>query len=285
VLYKSLFNIRKKSEEQNEVCLKEPPETSIPVTSDSKQKILIVEDSAMNLLLAKTLTAKILPGALILEARNGKEAVQAFEQQSPSLILMDVQMPEMDGIEATRQIREREKNTGTQTPIIALTAGAIKEEREKALASGMNEFLTKPIDAKKLQETLFKFLEGCFSAPPRSQNPVKDGSAHFDLKACMEAFDHNRELMNELLQACKTDFPENLARLKTAIGTKQLSSVLLSTHSLKGLAMNMRFNLFASLASELETLAKEENYPRLTEIFKALEEEWQNILPLLKPIE
>jgi CheY-like chemotaxis protein len=121
-------------------------------------KILIVEDVAMNMLLIKFLLTKLIPDVTIIEAENGIEAIAKWKDELPDLILMDMQMPEMDGIDATKEIRKLEKNSDIQTPIIALTAGALHEEREKCLSAGMNDFLTKPIEQEKLLETLKRYI-------------------------------------------------------------------------------------------------------------------------------
>jgi CheY-like chemotaxis protein len=94
----------------------------------------------------------------IIEAKNGIEAIEKYQKMSPDLILMDVHMPELDGISATKKIREIELSTGNNVPIIALTAGALKEDQEKCFAVGMNDFLTKPLDFNLLKEKLRNIL-------------------------------------------------------------------------------------------------------------------------------
>jgi CheY-like chemotaxis protein len=121
-------------------------------------KILIAEDVAMNMLLVKFLLAKLIPHAEIIEAVNGAVAVQKWLDEKPDIILMDMQMPEMDGIDSTLKIRALEYKTKHKTPIIALTAGILKEEREKCFQAGMNDFLTKPIEQEKLFEVIKNYL-------------------------------------------------------------------------------------------------------------------------------
>lgn len=120
--------------------------------------ILLVEDIIPNMLLAKALIHQFLPNAVIIEAYNGKEAISLFERMKVDIILMDVQMPEMDGLESTKMIREKEKSNNSRVPIIALTAGALQEEKEKALNHGMDDFLTKPIEFKELKSVLLKWV-------------------------------------------------------------------------------------------------------------------------------
>ncbi|MEI7502204.1 MAG: response regulator [Paludibacter sp.] len=120
--------------------------------------VLIAEDVDLNMLLIKYLLEKSFPNARILEAINGKEAVLLWQNEKPDLILMDMQMPEMDGIEATLEIRTLEQGSENHTPIIALTAGAMPTEREKCLEVGMDDFLTKPIEQEKLLLTLNRYF-------------------------------------------------------------------------------------------------------------------------------
>ena len=119
--------------------------------------ILIAEDNEFNMLLIKTIISKAIPTAKIIEANNGKEAVMLWVIEQPDLILMDMQMPEMSGIEATMIIREKELENH-HTPIIALTAGALKEEKEKCISAGMDDFLTKPIEPQKFEQVILRLL-------------------------------------------------------------------------------------------------------------------------------
>ncbi|NRB64648.1 MAG: response regulator [Saprospiraceae bacterium] len=133
-------------------------EELLPATEGAFQ-ILVVDDHPMNLLLAKTLLKRIFSKAQILEATNGLEAIQVFQQQGADLILMDIQMPELSGYEATKEIRRWEKKYNkTPVPIVALTAGTLQGEKERCKAAGMNDYLSKPIVAKKLKENLNKYL-------------------------------------------------------------------------------------------------------------------------------
>ncbi len=120
--------------------------------------MLIAEDNEFNLVLAKSIIQKHFPHFAIVEARNGTEAVEFYKLGKPDLILMDLQMPETDGYEATRMIREIEKDGGTKTPIVALTAGALEGEREKCFEAGMDDFMTKPLKLDVFLEKLKKLL-------------------------------------------------------------------------------------------------------------------------------
>lgn len=122
--------------------------------SENKVAVLIVEDNRINMVMIKALVGKMLPNAELIEAVNGIEAVEKYKKFNPDIIFMDVQMPEMDGLEASRKIREVEKVSGKHVPIIALTAGALNTEQEKCMDAGMNCFLTKPVEREKLRNAL-----------------------------------------------------------------------------------------------------------------------------------
>lgn len=129
---------------------------SIPIAlaSATNFHVLIADDVVINLMLVRSLLNKLLPGVQVYEAFNGRDAVAMYQAQRMNLILMDVHMPECDGLEATRRIRELEAGGGYRVPIIGLSAAAYNEEREKAITAGMNGYLTKPLDARDLSTLL-----------------------------------------------------------------------------------------------------------------------------------
>jgi len=152
-LYKYLCNIQSPKESKLEIKVE-----IVDLSAVQSTTILVAEDVEMNMLLVKFLLGKLLPHARILEATDGNEAVTMWQNENPDIILMDMQMPEMDGIEAALVIRDLESGTKKRVPIIALTAGALLEEREKCITAGMDDFLTKPIEPEKLFQALSRFL-------------------------------------------------------------------------------------------------------------------------------
>lgn len=125
--------------------------------SDLEANILIAEDNPVNMLLTKKLVRQFMPKAQIFEAPDGKEAVNIFLKKSLDLILMDIQMPNLNGYEATQKIRQMQ-DAGSSLPIIALTASALTGEKEKCLQAGLNDYATKPLDKKVLLNLLSKYL-------------------------------------------------------------------------------------------------------------------------------
>ena len=128
------------------------------LTNKNDFTILIAEDNAINMLLVVTILGRIAPNAKLIQAKNGLEAVTLCLEAMPSLILMDVQMPDMNGLEATAKIRKIE-GTKSRIPIIALTAANVTAEKDKCLAAGMDDFIVKPIAEDTLVKTLDKWLE------------------------------------------------------------------------------------------------------------------------------
>lgn len=119
-------------------------------------KILVVDDSSVNLFLAKTMLEKLVPNGIIIEASSGEDSIKQYIKELPDLIFMDVQMPIIDGLQATREIRKIEK--GRKVPIIALTAGTVKEEIAKCFEAGMSDYASKPIVLNTLKKILSKWL-------------------------------------------------------------------------------------------------------------------------------
>jgi len=119
-------------------------------------KVLVVDDNAFNMLLIKTVIGEILPNAYITEAGDGKEAVEKYTLEGADIVFMDVQMPEMNGYDATRAIRALSRQP--QTPIIAITAGTMKEERDKCLEAGMNDYVSKPYVISSVMDVVNRWL-------------------------------------------------------------------------------------------------------------------------------
>lgn len=146
-------------------CCKDTCEIRDDIVSEKKSfavkdaVILIAEDVKMNMFLITSLIADIIENPVILEAKSGLEAVELYNSNKVQLIFMDVQMPEMNGLEAAEWIREAEKNTGNHVPIVALTAGVLKEEQDKCMTAGMDDFLTKPVRHDEISEVITRYLK------------------------------------------------------------------------------------------------------------------------------
>lgn len=154
-----LKNLHNRPSSEARELKKIPNQVRIEAVDPKPFLILVAEDVFINMKLVTTILAQMLPNATILEAKNGKEALDQAKINHPDFIFMDVQMPEMSGFEATLAIREHEKTKGLRTPIFALTAGVTKGEMEKCRDAGMDDFLSKPIDQQALRTLLKKYLD------------------------------------------------------------------------------------------------------------------------------
>jgi PAS domain S-box-containing protein len=129
----------------------------IDVISPNKFTILIVDDNEVNLLLARSIVKRLLPDAMIVEAKDGKHGFEMYKSYNPDFIFMDVQMPEMNGYESTKAIRGIE--TGKRIPIVALTAGTMVEERDKCIVAGMDDYVSKPLVKESIKRVLNEWLK------------------------------------------------------------------------------------------------------------------------------
>lgn len=134
-------------------------ESNIPDTYINYKhlKVLLADDNEFNILLVKQIISNILPNAIIFEAVNGLKAIELFETNQPDIVFMDIQMPELNGHEASQKIRSLSK--GKHIPIIALTAGTLEDEREKCIQAGMDDFITKPFVIETLEAVIAKWVE------------------------------------------------------------------------------------------------------------------------------
>jgi len=198
-------------------------------------RLLVVEDNAVNMLVMKGVLGK-LGYRDVASAVDGEEALAVAGQGAYDLILMDCQMPKMDGYEATRRLRE----AGFTLPIIAMTAHTLEGDREKCLAAGMDDYLTKPIVVTALAACLDTWLGRAVVADaPAAPTPVASASAIFDLDAYLALMMGDRELAATLLAMFRASMPGDLARLETALASGDAGETRSRAHFIKGAATNL----------------------------------------------
>jgi two-component system sensor histidine kinase/response regulator len=245
--------------------------------------VLLAEDNAVNQTLAVRLLEK--NGHTVTVAENGRQALEALEKQSYDLILMDIQMPEMNGWEATRAIREREKTTGAHMPIVAMTAHAMKGDKERCLAAGMDAYLTKPINTQQLFATLDRF--GGQKAGPDSlaARPSKVTSREaIDLAGALERVEGDRELLAELARLFASECPRSLTEMRQARESGDAHRIELLAHAMKGSSASLCANRVSSAAFELETHARAEDMANAGALIESLEREVEQVLPELESL-
>jgi len=242
---------------------------------DSKDKsfnVLVAEDTAMNMLVIRNMLKSLLTNVQILEASNGLEAIQLMKNNKPDIVLMDVQMPELDGLEATRQIRKI-KN-GLSVPIIALTAGVSKEEREHCFASGMDDFLSKPIERNELKRITQKYL---MKVEQSVDNELVDTSIGvvFNREKLLSKIG-SVEILQNLIDMSKSEYPKYIAEIAYAIDLEDETLIKQKAHKLKGSALNMEFEILGEVAKIIEQNAT--NSTVLKSLLLNLEEAWNKLL-------
>jgi PAS domain S-box-containing protein len=216
-------------------------------------RILIAEDNPVNQQVAVGLLKRL--GHLADVVGNGVEAVNAVRSFSYDLVLMDVQMPEMDGLEATAAIRKLSGERG-RMPIVAMTANAMRGDDERCLAAGMNDYLAKPIDRMKLADVIARWggkKPGKTEEPATQENfeSLFNGTLFNDLVESIGA-----EAMGELVQTFIDDSSQRLAAIENGLGDPSLGVASAEAHSLKGASANLGFESFALIAVRLEAAAK-----------------------------
>lgn len=247
----ALNSIHKKEISESE-SKKAESESGRTLIAANPKTVLIAEDVKMNMLLIKTIVKQMIPGCHVVEAVNGKETVELAENKKPDLILMDIQMPELDGIKAARLIRQSEAGSGRRVPILALTASAIKDEKEKCLAAGMDDFITKPIEPHSLRAKLEKYL-GSKGGPAVSREKlVSESVPHFDKESLMAKSGNDITVFKEFVRVSFSDTVNFVKALGEFINEKNTVEIKKTAHSLKGLALTFGYNRIAKLAMEVE---------------------------------
>jgi two-component system, sensor histidine kinase and response regulator len=243
----------------------------------NRLRILLAEDNAVNQLVALRLLEKY--GHTVAVAANGKKALEAAGKESYDLILMDIQMPEMNGWEATAVIRERERESGAHVPIIAMTAHAMKGDEEKCMAAGMDGYLTKPIRTAELLAALDR-ISSQKSASEIVLDPsssTNDSEPAIDLAAALERLDGDRSLFDELVEVFRGECPQTMEEIRRALVVQDDKRVERGAHTLKGSSSNLGAIATSRAAAELESLASRGHMSAAAEQFAILEAEIERL--------
>jgi CheY-like chemotaxis protein len=198
-------------------------------------RILVAEDNSVNQRLAARLLER--EGHTVTIANSGQEALEWFEQHQFDLILMDVQMPQVDGLQATARIRERERGSGHRVPIVAMTAQAAESDRLRCLESGMDAYVTKPVRVPELMKLIESVvLGGTFM----NANVTSQGSSmetqlqQLDESLALSRVGGDAELLKEVVELFLDDYPATFERIKSAVASRDASALEQHAHSLKG---------------------------------------------------
>jgi PAS domain S-box-containing protein len=243
--------------------------------------VLLVEDHLVNQKLAVTLLTRW--GHHVEVASNGQMALDMFASHAFDVILMDMMMPVMDGLEATRRIRARE--TSRHTPIIAMTANAMESDRERCLEAGMDEYLSKPIKAQELQQMLQHFssprvqLMQSQSAQLATVAPAAPTLAAFDYAHAMTLVD--QDVLHIIADAFVEQWPQELGRMRGGLASGDLKPVLHVAHALKGTLAMFGAKPASELAFEIEQCAIDQDAPGADVRLGLLEIEMEKLIPVI----
>ncbi len=270
-------------------------EDDLPFQYKGPLNILLAEDNIINQEVASS--ALRLLGHTVTVAQSGREAVELWEKGGSDLILMDVEMPDMDGFEATKLIREREKDA--RIPIIAMTARVMRGDRDECIAAGMDEHIPKPITVESLRTAINKTLKASNKVKvtdeeklPNSKDettgeekPVdlnSDDDSLYDLSAITQIMEGDKAQVDMLMEKFVQVNNATLSDLDGAIKSGDVDKIRFFAHAIKGSSMQIMANRTAKIASLIEILANLNQLEQIPEKFKALTKEYTALTQKLK---
>lgn len=240
--------------------------------------VLLAEDNEVNRKLAVRLLEK--RGCSVVCAMNGLEALAAIEKQAFDLVLMDVQMPEINGYEATGCIREKERITGQHLPIIAMTAHAMTGDRERCLEAGMDGYVSKPIRSENLFNTIEEVIDMNSVNYPMPSAGVS-AMAALDHEKILEQVGNDEELLAEIARIFLDEYPHILARLKVAVAERDAKRIMEEAHSMKGSVANFAFDPAVESAKALEFMGREASLADVDQAMEQFEALMSRLLPAI----
>ena len=245
-------------------------------------RILLAEDNEVNQTLALKLLEKI--GCHADTATNGKEVLGALAKSEYDLILMDIQMPDMDGFEATLAIRAQEEND-QHIPIIAMTAFAMKGDKKRCLDAGMDDYISKPIKPAKLYELLDKWLDiksGSKVSAPRELYESKNSNCPVDLNVLLDIIGNDTEAVKNLIELYLENSQKRLQKLDQALTTQNWREIEKEAHSFKGASGGIGAIVLFELCIKLEIAGDARNINQAHEVYSSLEHEYERVKTYLQ---
>ncbi|MDJ0928581.1 MAG: two-component regulator propeller domain-containing protein [Gammaproteobacteria bacterium] len=250
-------------------------------------RVLLVEDHPVNQAVASGMLRQL--GCDVALAENGKAAVERLAVENFDVVLMDCQMPVMDGFQATKEIRGRE-GAETRTPIVALTANALQGDREKCLAAGMDDYLSKPFSPQQLGEVIMRWVETECAAddtiPPWAEMSAADGgNAVLDQRALdnirqIRSVD-GRAMLPQVIDYYLDSSTALMDQLEHAVPNEDFESIYQAAHSLKSSSANLGANGFAELCRRLETMARNKEPEQLQTTYEQLRDLYPKVVSAL----
>jgi CheY-like chemotaxis protein len=247
--------------------------------------ILVVEDNPVNQRLIARLLEK--RGHAVTTANNGREALAVLypppggngAHPRVDVVLMDLQMPEMGGLEATAAIRQRERSSGEHIPIIAVTAHAMPGDRERCLQAGMDGYLSKPVQAAELIRVIADVLE--VENPVATSGDPAEVDVAFDRQAALTRLEGDADLLREMAGLFLGDYPRQIAALREAIEHQDADAIQRTAHTLKGALSSLGARPAAAAALALEDVGRARNHEQAPRAFEELMAALNQLLPYL----
>ena len=254
-----------------------------PRDSGRRLRILLAEDNVLNQKLASRVLEK--QGHSIKVAADGKQALESMEAEPFDLVLMDVHMPEMDGFETTAAIREREERDGGHIPIVAMTASAMKGDREACLSAGMDGYIAKPVRSKELLEAIEMAL--AIEGPTRGESRASDAGdpdGALDLSEALDRLSGDEELLGDLAAQFLEECPDHLTDIKRALSTGDGKALSVSAHTLRGAIGLFSTGTVFKAAGTLEDQGTGQDMAGAGETYAILESEIERLEPVLRSV-
>lgn len=244
-----------------------------PASEPAGLRVLVAEDNVVNRRVVHTMLTK--RGHNVVMVENGRQALAAVLRGAFDVVLMDVQMPEMDGHEATAAIRDAEMVTGQRVPIIALTAHAMKGDREACLAAGMDGYLSKPVHASELFLTIGQLVTSVKPQPPSLEifPPSEPENFAFNKVSALDRLEGDASLLGELAEMFRNESTRMLREIRTAIDAGDATGLRRGAHMLKGSAGSIGGDSVVACARTLEAMGSEGQLNGAIAQFATLEQE------------
>ena len=242
-----------------------------------KTHILLAEDNPTNQIVALKILEKL--GYRADAVANGLEAVKLLETRTYDLVLMDVQMPELDGLEATRRIRDESSMVMDHgVPIVAMTAHAMKGDREKCLEAGMDDYVAKPVEPRALVEAIERQLAGRPPADPRPEaGPSSTEKEVFDRAGLLDRVGGDEALLQTIVDLFLEDAPRQIEALKEAHKKKDAPEVRRQAHTLKGASGNIGAVVMHRVAFQIESAGESGDLAKTDSLIRTIEEEFEKL--------
>jgi len=248
-------------------------------------RVLLVEDNTFNQMVAGGQLKQ--RGYECSIAANGRKALDFIESgESFDLVLMDVQMPVMDGLEATRRIRAHEEGSGNHIPIIGLTAHAMRSDEEQCLQAGMDFYLSKPYKAEDLDK-IIKQIAGEIDLSQRTESteqPLQPEGLTLNRQGILEAFEHDNELIQSLVELFFKEYPLQLNAIRSAIDARDGDGLARASHALKGMVSTWQHDDSTAVVHRLQQMGSENDFSEAESVYAKLVDQLTALRPPLEPL-